>query len=93
MALDIKEDTSFMTDSAEDTTADNTLVRFFRRLKSGALFVFRVAVVDGVLEVLLTIARCGELFLYFAPLVLTYPVMWFGARNADKDGERMGALW
>ncbi|KAJ2457873.1 hypothetical protein GGI03_005977, partial [Coemansia sp. RSA 2337] len=93
MALYIKEDTNFKTDSAEDTTADNTFVGFFCRLKSGALFVFRVAVVDGVLEVLLTIARCGELFLYFAPLVLTYPVMWFGAHNADKDGERMGALW
>ncbi|KAJ2017903.1 hypothetical protein IW146_007569 [Coemansia sp. RSA 922] len=93
MALYIKEDTSFKTDSAEDTTADNTFVGFFCRLKSGALFVFRVAVVDGVLEVLLTIARCGELFLYFAPLVLTYPVMWFGVHNADKDGERMGALW
>ncbi|KAJ2746076.1 hypothetical protein GGI20_001628 [Coemansia sp. BCRC 34301] len=52
-----------------------------------------MVVVDGVLEVLLTIARCGELFLYFAPLALAYPVTWFGMRDADRDNERTGALW
>ncbi|KAJ1817335.1 hypothetical protein GGH91_001815 [Coemansia sp. RSA 2671] len=79
--------------AAEGVSTDRTLFGFLCQLTSGALYVFRVAIVDGVLEVLLTIARCGELFLYFAPLALTYPVVWFGARNADRDNERAGALW
>ncbi|KAJ1671997.1 hypothetical protein GGF44_000972 [Coemansia sp. RSA 1694] len=90
---DDKETASEAAVESHDTAVDNSLLGFLRRLKNGALLVFRVAVVDGVLEVLLTIVRCGELFLYFAPLALTYPAVWFGAHDADRDNERAGALW
>ncbi|KAJ1806851.1 hypothetical protein LPJ77_003366 [Coemansia sp. RSA 2523] len=55
--------------------------------------LFQLVVVDGVFELLLTVLRTGELVVYFIPLFIAYPAVWFGKRNLDRGGESAGALW
>ncbi|KAJ2270594.1 hypothetical protein GGH14_000240 [Coemansia sp. RSA 370] len=55
--------------------------------------LFQLVVVDGVFELLLTVLRTGELIVYFIPLFIAYPAVWFGKRNLDRGGESAGALW
>ncbi|KAJ2380856.1 hypothetical protein H4S02_006487, partial [Coemansia sp. RSA 2611] len=55
--------------------------------------LFRIAIVDGIWEVLLTVLRTGELLVYFVPLAIAYPIVWFGKRDPGRGGESAGALW
>ncbi|KAJ2157813.1 hypothetical protein GGF46_004234 [Coemansia sp. RSA 552] len=55
--------------------------------------LWRAVVVDGVWELVLTVVRTGELLVYFVPLILAYPLVWFGQRDADRGNETAGALW
>ncbi|KAJ2664348.1 hypothetical protein IWW48_000866 [Coemansia sp. RSA 1200] len=80
-----------------DTQVTLECSSFFQRLwhaaRSGALYVWRVVVIDGVVELALTTIRSGELLFRFAPLLVLYPAVWFGSRDPDRGGERTGALW
>ncbi|KAJ2763844.1 hypothetical protein IWQ56_004709 [Coemansia nantahalensis] len=43
-------------------------------------------------EVVMTVLRGGRLLVCFVPVVLAYPTVWFGARDALRGGETAGAL-
>ncbi|KAJ2657198.1 hypothetical protein IW148_005305 [Coemansia sp. RSA 1199] len=62
-------------------------------LRESGQRLFQFIVVDGVFELLLTVLRTGELIVYFIPLFIAYPAVWFGRRNLDRGGESVGALW
>lgn len=46
-----------------------------------------------ILEPICTGARFLHLMVIFVPVILSVPVIWFGRRQTDKDGERSGTLW
>jgi len=46
-----------------------------------------------LLEPLATGLRFLHLVLIFVPVIVSVPVVWFGARQADRDNERTGTLW
>ncbi|EME77360.1 uncharacterized protein MYCFIDRAFT_217057 [Pseudocercospora fijiensis CIRAD86] len=46
-----------------------------------------------IYEPIATTFRFFHLVIIFVPVIATVPVMWFGARQKDKDGERSGTLW
>ncbi|KAJ2398583.1 hypothetical protein GGI23_003158 [Coemansia sp. RSA 2559] len=50
-------------------------------------------VVAALVELVLTAVRSGELFIRFVPLLVAYPVVWFGRRDPNRGYERSGALW
>ncbi|KAJ2766416.1 hypothetical protein IWQ57_004371, partial [Coemansia nantahalensis] len=55
--------------------------------------VWRVGrVLGGMWEVVMTVLRGGRLLVCFVPVVLAYPTVWFGARDALRGGETAGAL-
>ncbi|KAJ2545967.1 hypothetical protein EV175_005774 [Coemansia sp. RSA 1933] len=44
-------------------------------------------------KLVLTAIRSGELIIRFVPLLVLYPVVWFGKRDPNRGNERSGALW
>ncbi|KAJ2806630.1 hypothetical protein H4R20_001612 [Coemansia guatemalensis] len=66
---------------------------FLQRLRDYGLAICRVFALDSAWEILLTVLRTGELLVYFVPLVATYPVVWFGARDPSRGNETAGTLW
>lgn len=46
-----------------------------------------------VWEPICTGTRFLHLVVIFVPVILSVPVIWFGRRHPDKDGERSGTLW
>lgn len=46
-----------------------------------------------IVEPIATGFRFLHLVIIFVPVIATVPVMWFGARQADRDNERRGTLW
>ncbi|KAL6890709.1 ABC1 family domain-containing protein [Trichoderma evansii] len=46
-----------------------------------------------ILEPICTGVRFLHLVVIFVPVILSVPVIWFGRRHPDKDGERSGTLW
>lgn len=46
-----------------------------------------------ILEPICTGVRFLHLMVIFVPVILSVPVIWFGRRQPDKDGERSGTLW
>ncbi|KAJ2712721.1 hypothetical protein H4R19_002606 [Coemansia spiralis] len=62
--------------------------------RTGHSLLWRVGrVLGGAWEVVMTVLRSGELLVYFVPVVLAYPAVWFGDRDAGRGGETAGALW
>ncbi|KAF2644650.1 ABC1-domain-containing protein [Massarina eburnea CBS 473.64] len=48
---------------------------------------------DYIVEPICTGLRFLHLVYIFVPVIATIPVIWLGARQADKDNERSGTLW
>ncbi|KAM0265675.1 hypothetical protein ACHAQJ_000109 [Trichoderma viride] len=46
-----------------------------------------------VWEPICTGTRFLHLMVIFVPVILSVPVIWFGRRHPDKDGERSGTIW
>ncbi|KAF2000010.1 ABC1 family protein-like protein [Amniculicola lignicola CBS 123094] len=46
-----------------------------------------------IVEPICTGLRFLHLVIIFVPVLATIPVIWFGARQPDKDDERSGTLW
>ncbi|CAK4031935.1 ABC1 family [Lecanosticta acicola] len=46
-----------------------------------------------IVEPIATGLRFLHLVIIFVPVIVTVPVIWFGAQNPDRDGERSGTLW
>ncbi|KAF7187954.1 ABC1 family protein, mitochondrial, partial [Pseudocercospora fuligena] len=46
-----------------------------------------------VYEPIATTFRFFHLVIIFVPVIATVPIIWFGARQKDKDDERSGTLW
>ncbi|KAJ1873429.1 hypothetical protein LPJ55_002283 [Coemansia sp. RSA 990] len=65
---------------------------FIARLCETTHYWFRLVVVDGIYEVMLTVLRTGELLVYFIPLFAFYPIVWFGKCDPES-GETAGLLW
>lgn len=45
------------------------------------------------IEPICTGLRFLHLVFIFVPVLATVPVIWFGARQPDRDNERSGTLW
>ena len=56
----------------------------------GILLRIRYLVQDYILEPLITLSRLCELTILFFPVILSYPIVFFGHRN--RKGEHAGAL-
>ncbi|KAF1959511.1 ABC1-domain-containing protein [Byssothecium circinans] len=48
---------------------------------------------DYVVEPISTGLRFLHLVIIFVPVIATIPVIWLGAKQADRDNERSGTLW
>lgn len=48
---------------------------------------------DYIIEPIATAFRFLHLVIIFVPVIVTIPVIWLGARQADRDNERSGTLW
>jgi aarF domain-containing kinase len=46
-----------------------------------------------IVEPVCTGLRFLHLVFIFVPVIVTIPVIWLGARRADRDNERSGTLW
>lgn len=46
-----------------------------------------------IVEPIATGFRFLHLVVIFVPVILSVPVIWFGARNPERDDERSGTLW
>jgi aarF domain-containing kinase len=46
-----------------------------------------------IVEPICTGLRFLHLVFIFVPVMATVPIVWFGARNPDRDNERGGTLW
>ncbi|MCJ1472592.1 hypothetical protein MMC13_001241 [Lambiella insularis] len=54
---------------------------------------FVIVVDQYIYEPLATGFRFLHLVFIFVPVIFVVPVIWFGKRNKDRDGERSGTLW
>ncbi|KAK4979642.1 hypothetical protein LTR28_003480 [Elasticomyces elasticus] len=46
-----------------------------------------------IIEPIATGLRFLHLVIIFVPVIAAVPIIWFGARQADRDNERSGTLW
>ncbi|KAJ2451587.1 hypothetical protein EV183_003517 [Coemansia sp. RSA 2336] len=79
---------------ASDATTEHSAKPYglIARLYEATHYWFRLVVVDGICEVMLTVLRTGELLVYFIPLFASYPIVWLGTCD-PKSGETAGSLW
>ncbi|KAJ2724836.1 hypothetical protein GGI07_001689 [Coemansia sp. Benny D115] len=78
-ALDSQPDAPALSAATAHEAATNRPSRIFSALRS-------------LWEALLTALRAGELFLRFAPLVLSYPMVYMG-RTYPESGTTWGSIW
>jgi len=60
-----------------------------KRVRRGLYFFIE----DWVIEPIATGLRFLHLVVIFVPVILAVPVIWFGRRVPERDGERSGTLW